>query len=140
MNHNDTTTAITVVIAIALSAAAFTLPTRHALAWGVHFGNSIIVDQRIHQLNECSSPPDNAYKQSSYDLGNNKSRTVSTGSIGTHFTFNNQAGSNNGEDGSDNKQPQPNDSGGGSDYINNNKPSKGSTLCFNSGSNAANIG
>src|SRR5215469_2068556 len=54
------------LVAIALSAAVFTMPTRQALAWG--FFGKTKVDQRIDQLNKCTNQsPDNNYQQSSYD-------------------------------------------------------------------------
>ncbi len=66
-----------ILVGLALSAAAFTMPTRHALAWG--FFGSTKVDQRINQLNKCTSQsPDNNYRQSSYDP--NSDNTPSTNS------------------------------------------------------------
>jgi hypothetical protein len=55
-----------ILVALALSAAAFTMPTRQALARG--FFGSTKVDQGINQLNKCTNQsPDNNYQQSSYD-------------------------------------------------------------------------
>jgi hypothetical protein len=69
---------VAMLVAIALSAAVFTMPTRLALAWGL-FGN-VKVDQHIDQLNKCTNQsPDNNYQQSSYDP--NSDNKPSTDSI-----------------------------------------------------------
>ena len=116
---------VAILVALALSAAALTMPTRQALAWG-SFG-STKVDQRINQLNKCTNQsPDNNYQQSSYDpnsdnkpsTDSSRSESVTTSDHGNTAnpvsSANNQTASDNhgniknqvsGEDNSENKQP-----------------------------------
>jgi hypothetical protein len=136
MNHKNTAIAA-VVVALALTTAALTIPTRQALAWGF-FGSGIKVDQRINQLNKCTNPaPDNTYKQSSYDQNsdNKPSTDSSRGSLNqtttdSHGNTKNQVIT--GEDNSDNKQPSYGD---GDDKHNNNP----SVVCINKANNLAQI-
>jgi hypothetical protein len=131
-----------ILVALALSAAAFTMPTRQALAWGL-FG-STKVDQRINQLNKCTNQsPDNNYQQSSYDPNSdNKPSTDSSRGDSLNQTAsdhghtanqvitsnaNNQVSS--GEDNSDNKQPN---SGSGDEKHNNHL-----VICVNKANNLA---
>jgi hypothetical protein len=62
MNHKNTTLAIAAIVsAVAMTAAAFTIP-QQALAYRHHHNNSngIKVDQQIGQTNVCTgaAPPD----------------------------------------------------------------------------------
>jgi hypothetical protein len=132
-------------VALALSAAAFTMPTRQALAWG--FFGSTKVDQRINQLNKCTNQsPDNNYHPSSYDPNSdslNQTTSDNHGNIKNQVTTgnaNNQTTSDNhgdiktqvssGDDNSDNKQPN---SGSGDEKHNNNHL----VICVNKANNLA---
>jgi hypothetical protein len=137
MNHKNTAIAA-VVVALALTTAAFTIPTRQVLAWGF-FGSGIKVDQRINQLNKCTNPPpDNTYKQNSYDQNsyNKPSTDSSRGDSLNQTTTDSHGNTKNqvitGEDNSDNKQPSY---GGGDDKHNNNP----SVVCINKANNLAQI-
>jgi hypothetical protein len=132
-----------ILVAIALSAAAFTMPTRQALAWG--FFGSTKVDQRINQLNKCTNQsPYNNYQQSSYDPNSdNKPSTDSSRGLNqttsdNHGNTANQAITDNannrtttssGEDNSDNKQPN---SASGDEKHNNHL-----VICVNKANNLA---
>src|SRR5215467_13939598 len=140
---------VAILVALALSAAALTMPTRQALAWG-SFGNTK-VDQRINQLNKCTNQsPDNNYQQSSYDPNSdNKPSTDSSrgdssttsdhGNTANQATgsANNQTSDNHGniknqvsgEDNSDNKQPN---SSSGNEKHNNHL-----VICVNKANNLA---
>ena len=132
-------------VAIALSVAVFTMPTRQALAWG--FFGSTKVDQRINQLNKCTNQsPDNNYQQSSYDpnsdnkpstdssRGDSLNQTTSdnhgnTANQAITGNANNQTTTSSGEDNSDNKQPN---SGSGDEKHNNQL-----VICVNKANNLA---
>jgi hypothetical protein len=128
------------LVAIALSVAVFTMPTRQALAWG--FFGSTKVDQRINQLNKCTNQsPDNNYQQQSYDPNSdNKPSTDSLNQTtsGNHGNTANQAISGNanntknqvssGDDNSDNKQPN---SSNGDEHNNH------LVICINKANNLA---
>ncbi len=129
-----------ILVAVALGAAAFTMPTRQALAWG--FFVSTKVDQRINQLNKCTNQsPDNNYHPSSYDPTSyssnqttsdnhgNTANQVTTGSANNQTTSGNHQVST-GEDNSDNKQPN---SGSGDEKQNNNHL----VICVNKANNLA---
>ena len=138
-----------ILVALALSAAAFTMPTRQAVAWG--FFGSTKVDQRINQLNKCKNQsPDNNYQQSSFDPNSdNKPSTDSSrgdssttsdhGNTANQATgsANNQTSDNHGniknqvsgEDNSDNKQPN---SSSGNEKHNNHL-----VICVNKANNLA---
>jgi uncharacterized protein YxeA len=147
-----------IAVALALTAAAFTIPKQQALAWG-SFGSSTKVDQRINQLNKCTNPPlDNTYKQSSYDQNSdnkpstdsshgdslnqttsdnhgNTANQVINGNTNNQTTTDNQGNIKNqasNEDNSDNKQPG---NGGGDDKHNNNPI----VICINKANNLAQI-
>ena len=93
-------------VAIALSVAVFTMPTRQSLAWG--FFGSTKVDQRINQLNKCTNQsPDNNYKQQSYDPNsdNKPSTDSSRGDSLNQTTSNNHGNTENQVSSGDNKQP-----------------------------------
>jgi len=63
-----TTAVITALVALVLTTAAFTVPTRQALAWGF-FGNRMTLDQQINQLNKCKSlSSEGKYDPTSYDV------------------------------------------------------------------------
>ena len=140
---------VAILVALALSAAALTMPTRQALAWG-SFG-STKVDQRINQLNKCTNQsPDNNYQQSSYDP-NSDNKPSPDSSRGESLTTsdhgntanqatgsaNNQTSDNHGniknqvsgEDNSDNKQPN---SSSGNEKHNNHL-----VICVNKANNLA---
>jgi hypothetical protein len=138
-----------ILVALALSAAVFTMPTRQALAWG--FFGSTKVDQRINQLNKCTNQsPDNNYQQSSYDPNSdNKPSTDSQITSDSHANTANQANTGNAtknqvsseEDKSDNKQPSS-----GQDNSYNTQPNSGSgdekhnnhlVICVNKANNLA---
>jgi hypothetical protein len=140
------------LVAIALSAAVFTMPTRQALGSGF-FGTK--VDQRINQLNKCTNQsPDNNYQQSSYDPNSdNKPSTDSSSASLNQTTSNNHGNTANqvnsgnanqttsdnhgntknrvssGEDNSDNKQPN---SSNGDEKHNNHL-----VICVNKANNLA---
>jgi hypothetical protein len=136
-----------ILVAVALSAAAFTMPTRQALAWG--FFGSTKVDQRINQLNKCTNQsPDNNYQQSSYDPNsdnkpstdssrgdslNHTANQVITGNANSQTTSDSNGTTKNqvssGEDNSDNKQPN---SGSGDEKHNNHL-----VICVNKANNLA---
>jgi hypothetical protein len=144
-----------ILVALALSAATFTMPTRQALAWG--FFGSTKVDQRINQLNKCTNQsPDNNYQQSSYDpnsdnkpstdssRGDSLNQTTSdnhgntanqaiTGNANNQTTSDNHGNTkdqvSSGEDNSDNKQPN---SGSGNEKHNNHL-----VICVNKANNLA---
>jgi hypothetical protein len=138
MNHKNTAIAA-IVIALALTAVAFTIPTRETLAWGF-FGGKTKVDQRINQLNNCTnSRPDNTYRQSSYEPGtNNKPSPHNQGNTNTYYqtSTNNHGNTKNqvsSEDGTDNKQS----SNSAGNYQSENKLL---VLCVNKATNLAQIG
>jgi hypothetical protein len=119
------------LVALALSAAAFTMPTRQASASG-SFG-STKVDQRINQLNKCTNQsPDNNYQQSSYDPNSdNKPTTDSSHSNSFNQTTSESHGNtSSGEDKSDNNQPN---SGSADEKHNNNHL----VTCVNKANNLA---
>jgi hypothetical protein len=126
-----------ILVALALSAAVFTMPTRQALAWG--FFGSTKVDQRINQLNKCTNQsPDNNYQQSSYDPNSdNKPSTDSQTTSDSHANTANQANTgtknqvSSGEDKSDNKQPSS-----GQDNSYNKQPSSGQDNSYNTQPNS----
>jgi hypothetical protein len=133
-----------ILVALALSAAAFTLPTRQALAWG--FFGSTKVDQRINQLNKCTNQsPDNNYHQSSYDPNSdnkpsadslnhtttshgNTANQVINGTANSQTTSDGQGKVSSGEDNSD-KRPN---SGSGDEKHNNHL-----VICVNKANNLA---
>jgi hypothetical protein len=113
------------LVAITLSVAVFTMPTRQSLAWG--FLGSTKVDQRINQLNKCTNQsPDNNYKQQSYDP--NSDNKPSTDSL-KQTTSDNQGNTENQVSGGDNKQP--NDSNGDEKHNNH------LVICINKANNLA---
>src|SRR5215469_1699706 len=149
-----------ILVALALSAAAFTMPTRQAVAWG--FFGSTKVDQRINQLNKCKNQsPDNNYQQSSFDPNSdNKPSTDSSrgdslttsdhGNTANQATgnANNQASDNHsniknqvsGEDNSDNKQPNSlttSDHGNTASSSGNEKHNNHLVICVNKANNLA---
>jgi len=151
---------VAILVALALSAAALTMPTRQALAWG-SFG-STKVDQRINQLNKCTNQsPDNNYQQSSYDPNSdNKPSTDSSrgdssttsdhGNTANQATgsANNQTSDNHGniknqvsgEDNSDNKQPNSlttSDHGNTASSSGNEKHNNHLVICVNKANNLA---
>jgi hypothetical protein len=151
---------VAILVALALSAAALTMPTRQALAWG-SFG-STKVDQRINQLNNCTNQsPDNNYQQSSYDPNSdNKPSTDSSrgdsltssdhGNTANQATgnANNQTSENHGniknqvsgEDNSDNKQPNSlttSDHGSTASSSGNEKHNNHLVICVNKANNLA---
>jgi hypothetical protein len=144
MNRKNMTIAA-ILFALALGAAAFTMPTRQALAWGVFVSTK--VDQRINQLNKCTNQsPDNNYHPSSYDptsdssiqtASDNHSNTakqVSTDNANNQTASDNHSNTKNqvstGEDNSDNKQPN---SGSGDEKHTDNHL----VICVNKANNLA---
>ena len=125
-----------ILVAIALSAAVFTMPTRQALAWG--FFGSTKVDQRINQLNNCTSQsPDKNYQQQSYDPNSdNKSSTDSSrGDRLNQATSDNHGNTNNQvSSGEDNSDKQPNSSNGDEKHNNH------LVICINKANNLAQFG
>ena len=144
-----------ILVALALSAAAFTMPTRQALAWGF-FGTK--VDQRIDQLNKCTNQsPDKNYHPTSYDPnsdnqpstdssrgdslnqtiadnhGNTPANQVITGNANNPTTMDNHGNTKNqassSEDTSDSKQLN----GGSGDEKHNNHL----VICVNKANNLA---
>jgi hypothetical protein len=56
MNHKDTTLAIAaIVVAVAITAVAFTVPQQALAHYGHNHSNSIKVNQQIDQLNACTN-------------------------------------------------------------------------------------
>ena len=163
MNHKITTTAVmTALVAFELTAAAFTVPTRQALAWGF-FGNGIKLDQQINQLNKCRSlSSEGRYDQQSYEMNSNQPTSQSSGntdknqtstdsssnhaSVGKQTASSNEHGTNSGWASNNNKNSnnagddnnKPSDNNGGNN--DNKKPSSSSVLCSNKGTNLASIG
>ncbi len=143
MNHRNMAIAA-VVIALALTAVAFTIPTREALAWGF-FGSKTKVDQRINQLNNCTNSRDNTYRQSSYDpvtdnkpsnQDNTKNQAIAGNTHNQTSTANQDNTKNQAitsQDNTDSKQP----SNSASDNQNYNKPL---VLCVNKATNLAQVG
>lgn len=142
------------LVAIALSATVFTMPTRQALAWG--FFGSTKVDQHINQLNKCTNQsPDNNYQQSSYDPNSdnkpstdssrgdslnqttsdnhgNTANQVISGNANNQTTSDNHGNTKNqlsGEDNGDDKQPN---SSNGDEKHNNHL-----VICVNKANNLA---
>jgi uncharacterized protein YxeA len=137
MNRKNTNIAIAaMLVAIAVSAAVFTMPTRQDLAWG--FLGSTKVDQRINQLNNCTSQsPDNNYQQQSYDPnGDNKSSNDSSrGDSLNQATSDNHGNTNNQvSSGEDNSDKQPNSSNGDEKHNNH------LVICINKANNLAQFG
>src|SRR5215467_10874921 len=137
-----------ILVAITLSVAVFTMPTRQSLAWG--FFGSTKVDQRINQLNKCTNQsPDNNYQQSSYDP-NSDNKPSTDSSRGESLTTsdhgntanqvsgnaNNQTSDNHGNiknqvSGKDNTDNKP-DSSSGNEKHNNHL-----VICVNKANNLA---
>jgi hypothetical protein len=140
-----------ILVALALSAAVFTMPTRQALAWG--FFGSTKVDQRINQLNKCTNQsPDNNYQQSSYDPNSdnkpstdssrgdslnqttshgNTANQVITGNANNNETTSDSQGNTKVSSGEDNSDNKPN-SGSGDGKHNNHL-----VICVNKANNLA---
>jgi hypothetical protein len=168
MNHKMTTTAImTAMVALVLTAAAFTVPTLHAQAWGF-FGNRMTLDQQINQLNKCKSlSSEGKYNPTSYEVNTSNQPTTesntdnnhtSTDSISNHASAVNQTSTdssahsansgwysnnnkNSNDAGNDNNKPSDNNGGYNDNNNNNNKkPSSNTVLCSNKATNLATIG
>ena len=114
-----------ILVAIALSAAVFTMPTRQALAWG--FFGKTKVDQRINQLNKCTNQsPDNNYQQSSYDPNSDNKPSIRGDSLNqttsNHGNTANQVNSANNPTTSDNHGNTKNQVSSGEDNGDNKQP------------------
>src|SRR5215467_3243114 len=75
-----TTAVITALVALVLTTAAFTVPTRQAQAWGF-FGNRMTLDQQINQLNKCKTlSSEGKYNPTSYDVSTSNQPTTDSSS------------------------------------------------------------